>query len=302
MFDWQRRCTPNIEGKVPPKTRKALFRQVFCDRILNLVPLNMCYLLFWLPTIVLTCIFVGVLVLSESAEMSNQLRGLYLALLFPCIAITGPGRAGIVRVVREIACDCYLGGGWSILGNAVKENWKQALTPSAISGTIPLLMFISWDFYFPKLCSGSFFSAVPLSILCCATLVWLLSQPCLYHMLVTYELPLSAQICNAVLLTLKKGFHAAGILLLERLPPVLLIMLLSFMKPTGWPAAMLSSVLLLYYLAAGLAVNQLLNESFANWICEMEINVKIPGAHVDIGLASEREIPGNGGDHEQILF
>lgn len=293
MFGKQKRAISDFTGEMRPKTRKALLRQVFCDRFLNLPPLNLCYLLFWLPAIALTCIFVGMLVLSESVEMSKQLRALYLALLFPCVAITGLGRAGIVRVMREIACDRYLGNSWSIFWNAVKGNWKQALAVAAVSGAIPPLLSTAWSVYFPKLCDGSYFSAVPLVILCCAALIWLLVQPCLYHMLVTYELPLTVQIRNAMLLTLKKVFHAAGILLLEWLPPAVLILLLSRLDPAGWPAALLSSVLLLYYLAAGLAVNQLLNESFTNWICETEINVKIPGAHVDIGLASECKIPGD---------
>lgn len=47
---------------------------------------------------------------------------------------------------------------------------------------------------------------------------------------------------------------------------------------------------LAYYALFGIALERFLSASFANRVLEKHINGKLPGARVDIGMASERVV------------
>ena len=69
-----------------------------------------------------------------------------LVMAIPTIAITGPVQAGMAYVTRNWARDehAFI---WSDFKDAVKENWKQALGISLITGLVPVIMLVCWQFY-----------------------------------------------------------------------------------------------------------------------------------------------------------
>lgn len=94
--------------------------------------------------------------LSEAATTEEMMQSLSqnmgsivmstLLLLVPCIAITGPCTAGVCYVTRNWARDehAFI---WSDFKDAVKENWKQGLAISVITGLLPLVVYVCWNFY-----------------------------------------------------------------------------------------------------------------------------------------------------------
>ena len=166
-----------------PKNRWELFMDTLRTRFSGLVRLNLMYMVIWLPTmIVMLLTFVaGISNLNtisdrpqegtlkqrseesadeETASMYTEERiaelekedvsmtlqstiHLTLLILIPCIAITGPATAGVTYVTRNWARDehAFI---WADFKDAVKENWKQSLVISFITGADPASWFI-WD-------------------------------------------------------------------------------------------------------------------------------------------------------------
>ena len=92
-----------------PQNRRQLFRDVFRVRWSSLFGVNLLYLIFWIPAIAWCFLNVFTLfsMLNGNPDMT-QVQGLYsmwLLILAPCIAITGPFNAGVTYVLRNWARD-----------------------------------------------------------------------------------------------------------------------------------------------------------------------------------------------------
>ena len=64
----------------------------------------------------------------------------------PAITITGPFTPGLCYVTRNWARDehAFI---FSDFKDAVKENWKQGLLTGFITGLVPMVAYVCWDFY-----------------------------------------------------------------------------------------------------------------------------------------------------------
>ena len=268
-----------------PANRLQLFREVLKVRRGNMVGLNFLNLLCWIPAVFWS--FLNLVQLTAIAEglsdaTPSDLLYSYLLVLFPLIAVTGPFTMGASRVMRNWARDehAYTFGDF-IAG--VKENWKQGLLYSLISGAVPLLMFICVNFYAGMLAASPLFY-LPLAVTLVVALLWSLSAQLMPALIVTYRLPFTGVVRNAVLMTLAALPKAIGVKLVTLAIPVILLLLMQFA-----PAAMRWAVpaALVLYAVFWLSFNRLILASYSNACCEKYLNAKIEGAGVNIGLRDE---------------
>lgn len=273
-----------------PENRLQLFRDMLRVRSGGMVGLNFLYLLIWIPAIIWS--FMNLVLLyqtdaPDAAAFSQTLNGIlysYLLLLFPLIAITGPFNMGISYVMRNWARDEH-SFPFADFRSAMKENWKQGLLFSAISGLIPLIVWLCMQFYLGMAQTSALFY-LPLAIVLIAAAIWYLSTPLLPTMIVTYRLRFWGHLKNAVLMTLAMLPRAAAIRLATLALPLLLALIL-WIAPSALGWAM--GIALVLYAVFMLAFNKLICASHANALCEKYLNSKIDGAEVNIGLRPKHE-------------
>ena len=271
-----------------PQNRRQLFGEVMKVRWSSLFGVNLLYIIFWIPAIAWSFLNFE-LILSmmdpESGHTMEEVMGtfsFYLLVLFPCITITGPFNAGVTYVLRNWARDEH-SFVLSDFKDAVKANWKQSLVISAISGILPFLLYVCWQFYSSML-SQSLLFIVPIALVMLVGILWTLSTMVMYDMLITYDLRLRDVIRNSILLTLGKLPFAILIKLIRLIAPVIMFLIAWFAPEVQMYVLMNGSLL---YLVFMVAFNKLISVSYANWLCETYLNSRIEGARTDIGLRPE---------------
>ena len=268
-----------------PANRRQLFGAVLKVRWGSMCGINLVYALCWLPAAIWTIFNIMMLFSVPAEELAPNLTGyfmMYLLILAPCIAITGPFSAGIAYVMRNWARDEHsfvLSDFW----DAVKGNWKQGLLVSIVSGLMPITLYLGWTYY-GQMASENFIYMVPLAIVIIVFIVWKLSDMIMYTMMVTYKLTFKNLVRNSVLLTMAK------------MPLALLIKVLTLLFPIAAVGLMLivPGIEIYVFLVVGLlylvfipAFNRLLIASYSNALCEKYLNTRIEGAATNIGLRPE---------------
>ena len=264
-----------------PQNRFQLFGEVLKVRWSAMIGVNLLYIIAWLPAAAWTIINLMMLTSAEAQDALGYLS-MYLLILAPCIAITGPFSAGIAYVMRNWARDQH-SFVWSDFWDAVKANWKQALLVSVISGVAPVVLYFGWQFY-GSMAAKSLLFYIPMGLVLMMFVVWKLMEMVIYTMMVTYDLKFKDLLRNSFLLTIGKLPLAVGVKLLTLVVPILAIAAI-FVIPGAEPYVMLIFAVL--YLLFMPAFNRLILGSFSNALCEKYINPKIEGAQSNIGLRPE---------------
>ena len=272
-----------------PANRLQLFGTVLKVRWSSLVGINLLYLVIWIPAIIWTVmnlVLMNGMQLNEEVTYANEdflnVISMWLLVLWPCIAITGPFNAGITYVLRNWARDQHsfvLSDFW----DAVKGNWKQALPVSVITGALPFLVFIGVQFY-GDMAKNSPIFMLPVALLVLAAIIWSMMTMLMYVLMVTYELKLRDVIRNALLLTIGRLPYAVLFKLLTLAVPILAVVLIRLLP--GAIQYILLGLTLLYFVFL-VAFNKLITVSYANWLCETFMNTRIEGARTNIGLRPE---------------
>ena len=290
-----------------PRTRAQLFRETLHTRLSALMRLNLLYMLVWLPAMLVIAYHVlaaysamaGMADLqaqaqagavaaadlaAQQATLTDALKSIAvtgLLILIPCLAITGPFTAGLSYVTRNWARDehAFL---WSDFRDAVKENWKQALATSAITGVMPLVCYVCWMFY-GQLAQDNALFMIPQVLTVTLGALWAMSLLYLYPLMVTYRLRYRDLLRNGFLLTLGRLPATLGLKLLSCLP-VAIAFAVGFLTPYLQWAVMLC---LLYYALFGFALSRFIAASYSNAMFDRYINVKIEGAELNRGLYVE---------------
>jgi len=304
-----------------PENRWQLFWDVLRTRLSALVRLNLMYMVVWLPTmIVMLLTFIsgisnlntimmakdGTLkqAVEESAgeenaltytdeqieELANVNAGDFiqssvftmLLILIPCIAITGPATSGVSYVVRNWARDehAFI---WSDFKDAVKENWKQSLVVSAITGVIPLLVYVAWRFY-GQLAAKQAFMVIPQVLVLMLAIIWALCVTYFYPLLVTYKLRMRDVLRNGLLLGVARLPMSLGIRLLHCVPGVI-----GFLICYLWNPIYGALIMFAYYMLLGFSLSRFVTASYTNAVFDRFLNSKIEGAKVNQGLRQESE-------------
>ncbi|MDL2317543.1 DUF624 domain-containing protein [Eubacteriales bacterium OttesenSCG-928-A19] len=280
-----------------PQNRVQLFFEVLRVRWSSMIRLNLLYILFWLPALiwsfwnyfaaenVLTMFAAGEM---TQVQMMDQLSGLlwmWLLILWPCIAITGPATAGVSYVTRNWARDQH-SFMVSDFKDAFKANWKQALVVSTITGLVPVIVYVCYRFYGQLAETNGMFFMIPQMLVIVIAVIWLLALEIIYTLMVTYDLSFGNLLRNAIVLAVGKLPLSLGIRLLTLALPLIGLALAWFIPSTGGYVML---VLVLYYLLFGFSLNRLIYASYANSVCEKYINPRIEGAQTNIGLRQTTE-------------
>ncbi len=289
-----------------PRNRWQLFWEMLRVRLSGLFRLNLMTALAFLPMIYVWVVMVNSLfshlvevsdALNAGAQNAAQLTaqspdivyGILFSgfvLLIPCIALTGPVQAGMALVTRNWARDEHAFV-WSDFLDAVKDNWKQALGVSAITGAMPLVMLVCYRFYGAMAASGGAFFLLPQILTLALGAVWMLAVTFAYPMMVTYKMGFGTLLRNSFLLALGRLPQVAGVRL-AMLVPALLAALAGMYTPYLLYAFM---ALIGYYLIIGNALARYAYAAFTNAVFDRYINPRIPGAEVNRGLAPREEEP-----------
>lgn len=258
-FSWRRR-----HGE--PKTRVQLFQCVFIDQFFSLIPVNLFYLLFWLPALAWSafCLLQAITFMqSENGTGFIATMNTWTLGLVPCLTIVGPARAGMARLMRDWAREEYckvLPTFWK----GMKENWLQTIPFSLMTGLFPMAV---WSAY--QLSGGA---DVLFWVVCGAFALFLLTMQVFYVLLVTYDLKTRHHFRNAVLMLF---MHPLRFVLVQlgSLSFVIAYVILCLLSP----GQVLQNLLipLVYYCIIGLAATELINASLANLLCDEHLNPKI---------------------------
>lgn len=279
-------------GKIPhkspiPSKRTQLFLHVLSEKWTSIIGLSLAYSLVLSPEIL--WMFVHLLFLERQASSATLFSAgqllLFASVLVILSIISGPGLAVLARWSRDLARFRPLSPRHFVC-QALKTCWKEGLILSFFSALLPILAVFAWIYL------GAFQIGLLRTLLgaglCLFFLLLFLLSPSLWSMAVTYQLSFSSMLVNANYMTLRQFGKAVFIRFLSILPELFSILLclsnaLSF--------DLVCSALLAYYMFFGFGFRSILLASFGSFLCETYLNPRIPGAGIDIGLASERVTP-----------
>ncbi len=299
-----------------PRTRWQLFWEMLRVRLSALCRMNLIYAVPWLPTMIVIGMLVMYVLTMGAAPLEEQtitnadgstttqtvqvemteeetlamldsqveqlpsMLNMTLLLLIPCIAITGPWTAGVCYVTRNWARDehAFI---WSDMKDAMKANWKPALVLSTITGAVPLLAYLCWQFY-GGLAVNNWIMVIPQSFTLMVAAVWMLAITYAHPMLVTYKMGLGTVIKNSLLIAIGRLPLSLGIRLLHCVPMVLGVVL-TFVIGSLW----VPLIVFAYYLLIGFALSRFVTASYTNAQFDKFINSRIEGAQVNRGLAED---------------
>ena len=299
-----------------PRTRWQLFWEMLRVRFAGLFRLNIVSVIAWLPAmyvlIQLMSNLFNIAGVAQTVEMDpsaatpeqldlvQNLRPLYnsvimrsLLLLVPAIAITGPFQAGMAYVTRNWARDEHAFV-WSDFKDALIANWKQSLVISFITGLVPLIVYVGYQFY-GDMGQQNMLFVVPQMLTAMLGLVWTLALVYFYPMMVTYKLNLRTLLRNAFLLSIGRLPQTAGARLVM-LVPTLLALAVSWFIPAYTIYALM--VLAGYYLLIGNALARFVYASLSNAVFDKFINTRLEGVQINRGLAKEEDIDEGADDDE----
>ena len=299
-----------------PRTRWQLFWEMLRVRFAGLFRLNIVSVIAWLPAMYVLIQLMSNLfniagvaqtvemdpsaATPEQLELVQNLRPLYnsvimrsLLLLVPAIAITGPFQAGMAYVTRNWARDEHAFV-WSDFKDALIANWKQSLVISFITGLVPLIVYVGYQFY-GDMGQQNMLFVVPQMLTAMLGLVWTLALVYFYPMMVTYKLNLRTLLRNALLLSIGRLPQTAGARLVM-LVPTLLALAVSWFIPAYTIYALM--VLAGYYLLIGNALARFVYASLSNAVFDKFINTRLEGVQINRGLAKEEDIDEGADDDE----
>lgn len=270
-----------------PKNRKELFFQTFGNYWSWFFAVNLVSFLFYLPASVWTEMTLGSLLAEDNAALSgSSFMGAYLLGLAVCLFLTGPMLAGATLLMRNWSRGepCMR---WQTYFGGLKRNFGQALLFSLIEGLLPLAAYSALNYYGALGDGGGVGYYVLYGFVALVLLFALLSRQIVYTLVVTYQLKFGQILKDAVLLSLLE-LPRSVLTLLVNLIPVGVFALLFWLLPSY--TGLLTVLALAYYALFGISMERFVSASFANYVVEKHVNVKLPGARADIGLAGEHTI------------
>ena len=218
---------------------------------------------------------------SYSRDILKSILMHALIWLIPCILITGPVEAGMAYVLRNWARDehAFI---WSDFKDAVKDNWKQGLGISAITSVMPVIVYISWQFY-GSMAEKSVIYMVPQMLIVVVGALWALGLIYAYPLMVTYQMTFTQLVKNAIVLGIGRLPQSVGVRLLTLVPAAICLVLFIFTGVGMYGILILGG----YYILIGIALHRFIFASLSNAVFDRFINSRIEGARVNRGLAED---------------
>jgi len=199
---------PDLKKEDLPQNRFALFFTVLQVRFWQLIQLNLLYVIFWIPALLLTN-----WQLTLMADHNESLGLFYFLLLIPCLLIAGPATAGATYVMSTWARDEHAWV-WSDFKDAWKRNWKRSLLVMLINGIMITVFYINLTFYY-ALAAKSFAFLVLFYMMVMMAIIFAMMNIYIFPMLITYDLTIMQILKNAFIFSVVKLPQSLGILILS---------------------------------------------------------------------------------------
>lgn len=176
-----------VRKDAPKKKRFFQFWELYARKFVNLIKLNLLFLLGCLP------VFFSLFFLDHVD------RGVIW--LLPCIPLSitvGPSMAAMTKI-----CKCYTEEKpvflWSDFWKAFRDNFKQAWFVGVLDTTLVILLSYAFLFYYSQ-SSGSWGYLIPLALVSMASLIAIFANFYVYLMMVSVDLNLFHLLKNSVFL------------------------------------------------------------------------------------------------------
>ena len=174
---------------------------------------------------------------------------------------------------------------WTDFKDAVRENWKQALVISAVTGFLPLAVYEGWSFY-GEMASQNMILIIPQVLVILVGLIWAISVTYMYPIIVTYELKMKDALRNGLLLGVARLPFSVGIRLLHCVPALIFFAAVWFF---GLDLMIGLMILGGYYMLIGFSLSRFITASYTNAVFDRYINSRIEGAKVNQGLKAPED-------------
>lgn len=273
IFDF----SPN-EEYVDDRSQLVIFFQVLARKFWKLISVNLIYLLFNIPAILISFFIATFMVLPfmptivDSASHSDLftflLVGTFPILMFlmavPVITV-GPAQAGLSYLLRCYSYELPTFD-WSDFKDKMKENLKQGLAIGLIN--LFAIVFLMIDFYlYSRFIGNSTFISIANGILIVVLIVFLMMNLYLYPMMVTYKLKLKDLYKNALLFSFAKFLPNLAVLILcffLIMAPILLV------NMTG--SVLVLTLTYVFYIILGFSLPGYISSFFINPVIDKYIN------------------------------
>lgn len=252
------------------RSRMTIFFQVLGRKFWKLITVNLMFLLFNLPAIIISLVFsafmLNAFLPTSITATSNELMtnlfvlgiplGVFL-MVIPIITV-GPAQAGMTYLLRCYSYEMPTFT-WSDFKDKMRDNIKQGLLVSIIN--LFAIFFLIYDLYlYSQLNLGSsILFSIANGLLIVVFLLFLMMSLYLYPMMVTYRLKTKHLYKNAFLFAFAKFLPNLGVLLINFalvLGPVVIGIL------TGSPIAI--AIAYVFYFALGFALPGYIVNFFIN--------------------------------------
>ncbi|MBR5232278.1 MAG: YesL family protein [Clostridia bacterium] len=301
-----------------PKNRWQLFWEMLRVRLSGICRVNLMTCILWIPMmlVIMSLLINPIVSANDIRPVADEATGnSYIALvydpvtneagevvseglitplsgvmstfflfLFPCILITGPAQAGMAYVMRNWARDEHAFP-WSDFKDAVKDNWKQALGISAITGLLPYIVYVAYNFYSQMQTDKGMFFMLPQMLVIVVAVVWILALVFFYPLMVSYRMSFGQLIKNGFVLAIGRLPFVIAIRAAALLPAIIAIAVMFLSN--SWLYALLA--LAAYYIFIGNGLSRFIFASFTNGVFDKFINSHIEGVQINRGLAQEEE-------------
>ena len=197
----------------PPKTGIALYFDILFRRFWKIITLNLIYLIFSIPAIVIsfflstymTSWIASVAGIDFNGEMGQTFRliGLFGAVLLLHICGSGGASAGMTYVLRKYVNDTH-SWAWSDFIDNIKSNFKQSISVYAINILVIIFFVVGYTFY-THIMTGTL-AFVFKGLITAMALIFILMQMYTYQLMVGFDL------------SVKKIYKYAAILTMVKLP------------------------------------------------------------------------------------
>ena len=257
------------EKYVDDRSRMTIFFQVLGRKFWKLISMNLIFLIFNIPSIIISFLLSGYVinVFSPFIENADEMAAVLFVYSFPLLmflmvipAITvGPAQAGLTYLLRCFSYELptfY----WSDFKDKMKENLKQGIAVSLINLVAIVLLIIDFYLYGQMTDKGSnFMLSAANGLLIVVFLLFVMMSMYIYPMMVSYELNLKNLYKNAFLFSIGRFLPNLGVLIICFL---LVIGPMAVVMFSG--NAIVLVIVYIYYLILGFSLPGLVLNFFIN--------------------------------------
>ncbi len=223
FFDYSKEG-PGVSKDGPKKAPIIVFFEIFGRKFWNLVKINMMFLLFNIPAIIVGLVLALFLLpniisgeaLNTIAEQGDILFTMLIPLIAPFIALpvitTGPAYAGITYILRNYSREEHAFIGSDFKEHALK-NFRQSSIVSIVNTLLFVIMLTGIKVY-SAMITESFLWTFPMGILFLTLILFIMANMYMYPMMVTVNLTTIQLYKNAFIFALMKFFPNLIILII----------------------------------------------------------------------------------------